>query len=210
MEAQRIDKPWGYELLWAHTPHYAGKILAIRRGCQLSLQLHERKDECLYLLSGALELELEGDDGNTTCLRAIRGETFHIPPRRRHRLRALTTCRVLEVSTPELDDVVRLQDDYGRAPGVRPILVPSETSDHREQVAIGQRMRAAAIQAGIGASGIAQRLGVKPPTIYRWWAGERAPSSRRLAAYAAVVQQPMHCFFQKQPGAMAPLEEAPP
>src|SRR5438309_97396 len=106
MEAQRIPKPWGYELLWAHTPHYAGKILSIRRGCQLSLQLHERKDECLYLLSGTLEVELEGANGRTTCHRAKRGETFHILPRRRHRLRALTACRVLEVSTPELDDVV--------------------------------------------------------------------------------------------------------
>jgi mannose-6-phosphate isomerase-like protein (cupin superfamily) len=115
MEAQRIDKPWGYELLWAHTPDYAGKILSIRRGCQLSLQFHERKDESLYLLSGALEIELEGEDGRLACHRARRGEAIHVPPRRRHRLRALTPCRVIEVSTPELDDVVRLQDDYGRA-----------------------------------------------------------------------------------------------
>jgi mannose-6-phosphate isomerase len=114
MTSQRIDKPWGHELLWAHTPRYAGKILSIRRGCQLSLQFHERKDECLYLLSGSLELELEEDDGGTTCHRARRGAVFHIAPCRRHRLRALTACRVLEVSTPELDDVVRVEDDYGR------------------------------------------------------------------------------------------------
>jgi mannose-6-phosphate isomerase-like protein (cupin superfamily) len=111
---QRIRKPWGYELVWAHTPRYAGKILSIRRGCRLSLQLHQRKEESLYLLSGVLEVELEGEEGRTTCCRARRGDTFHIPAGRRHRLRALTACRVLEVSTPELDDVVRLQDDYGR------------------------------------------------------------------------------------------------
>jgi mannose-6-phosphate isomerase len=117
MKAQQIAKPWGYELLWAHTSHYAGKILCIRRGCQLSLQLHERKEESMYVLSGALEVELEGEDGHLTRYQARRGETFHIPPRRRHRLRALTACRVLEVSTPELDDIFRFQDDYGRIGG---------------------------------------------------------------------------------------------
>ena len=115
MSIQRIVKPWGYELIWAHTQRYAGKILAIRRGCQLSLQLHERKEESMYLLSGALEVELEGEDGRTTCHEVRRGEAIHMPARRRHRLRALTACRVLEVSTPELDDIVRLEDDYGRA-----------------------------------------------------------------------------------------------
>ena len=116
MPIQRIPKPWGYELLWAHTQQYAGKILSIRRGCQLSLQLHERKQESLYLLSGALEVELEGEDGRTTCHQMRPGETIDVPARRRHRLRALTACRVLEVSTPELHDIVRLEDDYGRAP----------------------------------------------------------------------------------------------
>jgi mannose-6-phosphate isomerase len=111
---ERISKPWGYELLWAHTDRYAGKILSIRRGCQLSLQLHRRKHESLYLLSGILEMELEGEDGCLTCQQVRRGETIHVPAGRRHRLRAFTACRVLEVSTPELDDVVRLQDDYGR------------------------------------------------------------------------------------------------
>ena len=116
MSIQRIAKPWGYELLWAHTAQYAGKILAIRRGCQLSLQLHEHKEESMYLLSGALEVELEGEDGRTACHQMRPGETIDVPGRRRHRLRALTACRVLEVSTPELDDIVRLEDDYGRAP----------------------------------------------------------------------------------------------
>jgi mannose-6-phosphate isomerase len=115
MVVQRIRKPWGFELIWAHTAHYAGKILSIRRGCQLSLQFHERKDESIYVLSGAMEIELEGEDGCITCYQARRGASVHVPARRRHRLRALTACRVLEVSTPELDDIVRLRDDYGRA-----------------------------------------------------------------------------------------------
>jgi mannose-6-phosphate isomerase len=114
MTTQRISKPWGYELIWAHTPDYAGKILSIRPGCQLSLQFHECKEESMYVLSGTLEVELEGEDGRTTCYQARHGDTFHVPARRRHRLRALTRCRVLEVSTSELDDVVRLQDDYHR------------------------------------------------------------------------------------------------
>src|SRR2546429_9981941 len=83
MPIQRIAKPWGYELLWAHTAQYAGKILAIRRGCQLSLQLHERKEESMYLLSGALEVELEEEDGRTACHRMYRGKGIHIPTRRR-------------------------------------------------------------------------------------------------------------------------------
>jgi mannose-6-phosphate isomerase len=114
MSVQRVPKPWGYELIWARTPHYAGKILSIRSGCQLSLQFHERKIESMYILSGTLEMELEGEDGRATCHQARSGDTFHIPPRRRHRLRALTSCRVLEVSTADLDDIVRVEDDYGR------------------------------------------------------------------------------------------------
>jgi mannose-6-phosphate isomerase len=111
---QRIPKPWGYELIWAHTDQYAGKILSIRRGCQLSLQFHPRKDESLYLLSGALEVDLESGEGEIVCHSVRRGETIHVSAGRRHRLRAVTACRVVEVSTPELDDLVRLEDDYGR------------------------------------------------------------------------------------------------
>jgi mannose-6-phosphate isomerase len=116
MTTRRIQKPWGYELIWAHTAYYAGKILSIRRGCQLSLQLHERKHESISLLSGTMEVELEGADGVTTCHCVRRGEALDIPAGRRHRFRALTDCRLVEVSTPELDDLVRFQDDYGRAP----------------------------------------------------------------------------------------------
>ncbi len=115
MSIERVAKPWGFELIWAHTPHYAGKILAIRPGCQLSFQFHERKHESLYLLSGSLEIETEEPSGQRVVHLARRGEAFHIPAGCRHRLRALAACRVLEVSTPELDDIIRLQDDYGRA-----------------------------------------------------------------------------------------------
>jgi len=101
MKPIRVDKPWGHELIWAKTDRYVGKILHIKAGHALSLQYHERKDETVFLLSGRV---LEA------------GESFHITPRMRHRMIAETDCDVLEASTPELDDVVRLEDRYGRAP----------------------------------------------------------------------------------------------
>lgn len=111
---RRIEKPWGYEILFAHTDRYAGKILCIRAGERLSLQYHRRKDETIYVLSG--ELELESDESGTLARRTLGvGEAFHIPPGRRHRMIARTECRIAEASTPELDDVVRLDDAYGRA-----------------------------------------------------------------------------------------------
>ena len=122
MTVQRVPKPWGYELIWAHTPQYAGKILSIRAGCRLSLQLHERKQESMYLLNGRLEVEIETEAGQRCHYRVLPGETLFIPAGCRHRLHALTACRVLEVSTAELDDIVRLNDDYGRCdpPGANP------------------------------------------------------------------------------------------
>jgi mannose-6-phosphate isomerase-like protein (cupin superfamily) len=111
---KRVDKPWGYELIWAHTDRYVGKILHIEAGEALSLQYHQRKDETLYLLSGDLELDI-GDDEQTLQTVVLRpGESMHVWPGRRHRLTARTACDVLEASTPELDDVVRLVDRYGR------------------------------------------------------------------------------------------------
>lgn len=114
---ERIDKPWGYELVWARTERYVGKILHIDAGQALSLQYHRVKDETLYLLSGALELAVgAGDEEGSLDTLALRpGDSIHLWPGRRHRLTARTTCEVLEVSTPELDDVVRLADRYGRA-----------------------------------------------------------------------------------------------
>jgi mannose-6-phosphate isomerase-like protein (cupin superfamily) len=111
----RVDKPWGYELIWARTDRYVGKILHIEAGHALSLQYHRKKDETLYLLSGALELEVGEDERALQTITLQPGESLHMWPGRRHRLTARTTCDVLEASTPELDDVVRLADRYGRA-----------------------------------------------------------------------------------------------
>ena len=109
--ARRVEKPWGYELIWAHGDHYCGKLLFIRAGEQLSLQFHERKDETVYVQQGKIEIEL-GEDAEPQVVEE--GAAFHIPPGVVHRWRALEDSIVLEASTPELDDVVRLQDRYGR------------------------------------------------------------------------------------------------
>jgi len=111
---RRVAKPWGYELIWAQTTAYAGKILHIERGHQLSYQYHQVKDETVYVLAGVLELEVGADDGLRQRLQLSAGSGFHIPPGLRHRMSAIETCDVLEVSTPQLDDIVRLEDRYGR------------------------------------------------------------------------------------------------
>lgn len=112
-EVKRVPKPWGYELIFGHTDRYVGKILHIDRGHSLSLQYHERKEETLFVVSGELELTIESDgDRRIVPLRA--GEAFHIPPRLIHRMLAIEDTDVAEVSTPELDDVIRLEDRYGR------------------------------------------------------------------------------------------------
>jgi mannose-6-phosphate isomerase-like protein (cupin superfamily) len=115
--AARTEKPWGHELLWADTERYAGKILHIEAGGRLSLQYHERKEESLYLLRGRMRLELERADGSWLDAEIEPGTCFHVATGRRHRMTAIETCDVLEVSTAELDDVVRVQDDYGRVAG---------------------------------------------------------------------------------------------
>jgi mannose-6-phosphate isomerase len=109
-----VDKPWGYELIWAHTERYVGKILHIKKGESLSYQYHVVKDETVRLLSGVLEMDIEAD-GERSKLRFAPGECLHIVPGMKHRMIAVEDCDVLEVSTPELDDVVRLEDRYGRA-----------------------------------------------------------------------------------------------
>ena len=111
---QRVAKPWGYEIWCAVTDRYAGKILHIAAGHELSLQYHERKDETIYVLSGAMELELDDDAGELHTHRLLPGQGQRIQVGRRHRMRALDETEVCEVSTPDLDDVVRLEDRYGR------------------------------------------------------------------------------------------------
>ncbi len=114
---ERVEKPWGHELIWAATDRYVGKILHIEAGQALSLQYHEVKDETLCVLSGVLELEVGDDEASLRLLRLHPGESIHLSPRRLHRLAAPQGCEVLEVSTPEIADVVRLADLYGRAGG---------------------------------------------------------------------------------------------
>ena len=112
---RRVEKPWGHEEIWAETAHYVGKMLFVRAGRRLSLQHHERKEETLRVQSGELELELEDDQGFLQKSRKKAGESWHIAPGRRHRFTAITDVELCEVSTTELDDVVRHEDDYGRS-----------------------------------------------------------------------------------------------
>ncbi len=110
---RRVDKPWGHELIWAETPRYVGKVLHIAAGQRLSRQYHRRKDETFFVQAGEMDLEI-GDGPERRTLRMRPRESFHCPPGTIHRMIAVTDCDVVEVSTPELDDVVRLEDAYGR------------------------------------------------------------------------------------------------
>jgi mannose-6-phosphate isomerase len=115
-EPRRVDKPWGWELIWAHAEQYVGKVLFVRAGESLSLQFHNQKDESWYVESGRAELEL-GDAGEAILHKEIvvSGACFRFRPGTVHRVTALEDTTILEVSTPHLDDVVRLEDRYGRA-----------------------------------------------------------------------------------------------
>jgi mannose-6-phosphate isomerase-like protein (cupin superfamily) len=111
---RRVTKPWGHELIWAHTDHYVGKILTIETGRRLSLQRHAVKDESIYVLSGRLRLSLEDEGGELRTEELGPGQHRRVQTGRVHRYEALERCEILEVSTPELDDVIRLEDDFGR------------------------------------------------------------------------------------------------
>ena len=142
VEQTTVPKPWGHETIWAKTDRYVGKILHIKAGHALSVQYHNRKDETVYLLSGELKYWVQASPaagprheppgphrtagtGETpvagrsaipqmTDVRLTVGEAFRITPGTIHYMEAVTDCDVLEVSTPELDDVVRMKDRYGR------------------------------------------------------------------------------------------------
>ncbi len=110
-----VAKPWGHELIWAKTERYVGKILHINAGEALSLQYHRVKDETIMVLSGRLRLEYFADGEAPKTTELAPREPFHVTPGLRHRMIAVEDTEVLEVSTTELDDVVRLEDRYGRA-----------------------------------------------------------------------------------------------
>lgn len=113
---RRIEKPWGYETIWAEGTAFVGKILHIEEGHRLSLQFHREKDEAILVQSGTMELLLEDESGSLKTRRLEAGDSARILPGMRHRFTALTSCDIVEVSTPQLKDVVRLEDDYGRVP----------------------------------------------------------------------------------------------
>jgi len=112
---QKTEKPWGFELLFAYTPEYAGKLIFVKKGHRLSLQYHEKKDESMYIHKGEALIEIEGSDGQMTSTIVQPGYCIRIPPLTKHRLQAIEDTTFFEVSTPELEDVKRLEDDYGRA-----------------------------------------------------------------------------------------------
>jgi mannose-6-phosphate isomerase-like protein (cupin superfamily) len=111
---RRVPKPWGEELIWALTDRYCGKVITIETGRRLSLQYHERKDEAIFVTTGRLLLLLENDRGEDELRELGPGEGAHVPVGRRHRYEAIERVELIEVSTPELDDVVRIEDDFGR------------------------------------------------------------------------------------------------
>ncbi|MES2359439.1 MAG: cupin domain-containing protein [Gemmatimonadota bacterium] len=114
-EVRYVEKPWGHEVIWAHTPLYVGKILHIKAGQALSVQYHEQKDETIFLLSGEMIYRVgDSADAELKEISLTAGESFRNEPGTVHQMEAVTDCDVLEASTPHLDDVVRLKDRYGR------------------------------------------------------------------------------------------------
>ena len=113
-EMTRVEKPWGYELHWAKTDRYVGKLIHVNAGHALSLQYHNLKDETIYLHSGKLLFEIERDGKLLTSAKCSPASRVHITPKTVHRMTAIEDSDIFEVSTPELHDVVRLEDRYGR------------------------------------------------------------------------------------------------
>jgi mannose-6-phosphate isomerase len=119
VEARKVEKPWGYELIWALTDEYCGKLLFVRAGEALSLQFHREKDESWLIHSGRAELEMSEPGQKAPNMEVVgAGAAFRIRPGTIHRVKALEDTTIIEVSTPQIEDVVRLEDRYGRtAPG---------------------------------------------------------------------------------------------
>ena len=107
---EKVEKPWGYELIFAHTDKYVGKILHINKNARLSSQYHKQKDETLFVLNGVVEVHLELND----IRKLVPGDSVQILPKVVHRIKGIMDSDIVEVSTPEITDVIRLEDDYGR------------------------------------------------------------------------------------------------
>jgi mannose-6-phosphate isomerase len=114
VDVTHVPKPWGWEKIWANTDRYVGKILHINAGHALSVQYHVRKDETVYLLAGQLKYCVRDENGEMRDVNLAVGEAFRITPGTVHYMEAVSDCDILETSTPDLDDVVRLKDRYGR------------------------------------------------------------------------------------------------
>ncbi|GAC1328839.1 MAG: hypothetical protein NVSMB17_04650 [Candidatus Dormibacteria bacterium] len=110
----RVEKPWGFELRFAITDRYLGKVIHVNQGEALSLQYHDHKDETLLIKSGVMDLELEDEGGKMVTHRMTEGDVVRIAPGRKHRMTAVEDMEFFEVSSPEISDVVRLEDRYGR------------------------------------------------------------------------------------------------
>lgn len=106
---KQVEKPWGKEEWWAQTEHYVGKLLHVKARERLSLQYHRYKEETMYLLHGEIKMTLDDHVTHMTP-----GGIVHIPPNTIHRVEAITDAVIIEVSTPEVDDIVRIHDDYAR------------------------------------------------------------------------------------------------
>jgi mannose-6-phosphate isomerase len=112
---EKVEKPWGHELIWAKTKDYVGKLIFVKAGHKLSLQFHREKEETIYLQAGKMNLVFENPEGKLEDIPLVPGEAHHIPVGKKHRFCAIEDCIIFEVSTPQLHDVVRLEDGYGRA-----------------------------------------------------------------------------------------------
>ena len=112
-DVRTVPKPWGHETIWAKTDRYVGKLIHVDAGHALSLQYHNQKDETIFLWQGRMEFEIQ-ENGQLVKREMKVGESVHVTPGTVHRMTAITDCDIFEVSTPELDDVVRLEDRYGR------------------------------------------------------------------------------------------------
>jgi len=112
---RKTEKPWGNELLYALTPQYAGKVISVNKGFRLNVQYLKEKDESMYLLQGKVKFSVQAPDGKMSETIGQPGYCLHLPPLTTHRVEAIEDSIILEVSTPQLSDVVRLQDDFGRA-----------------------------------------------------------------------------------------------